>query len=142
MKRIISFDTSVMFSLFLLGILILFHGCILIGILFFDYVLPLDFLWGGKMTSVSQLLSFEIVSLLTSGLFFFLLLIRSNWLRLPKLIGVARVAMWAVFILFLLNTIGNLMATTAFEKWFAIVTGFLSFLFLRIAIEKNTDSIQ
>ena len=110
MKRIISFDTSVMFSLFLLGILILFHGCILIGILFFDYV-PLDFLWGGKMTSVSQLLSFEIVSLLTSGLFFFLLLIRSNWLRLPKLIGVARVAIWVVFILFLLNTIGNLMAT-------------------------------
>jgi len=141
MKRIISFDTSVMFSLFLLGILILFHGCILIGILFFDYV-PLDLLWGGKMTSVSQLLSFEIVSLLTSGLFFFLLLIRSNWLRLPKLIGVARVSMWAVFILFLLNTIGNLMATNAFEKWFAIVTGFLSFLFLRIAIETNTDSIQ
>tara|TARA_R110001592_G_scaffold366_10_gene2121 strand:- start:3687 stop:4112 length:426 start_codon:yes stop_codon:yes gene_type:complete len=139
MKRIISFDTSVMFSLFLLGILILFHGCILIGILFFDYV-PLDFLWGGKMTSVSQLLSFEIVSLLTSGLFFFLLLIRSNWLRLPKLIGVARVAIWVVFILFLLNTIGNLMATNAFEKWFAIVTGFLSFLFLRIAIETNTDS--
>lgn len=34
------------------------------------------------------------------------------------------------------------MATNAFEKWFAIVTGFLSFLFLRIAIETNTDSIR
>jgi len=140
MKRIISFDTSVMFSLFLLGMLILFHGCILIGILFFDAI-PTDFLWGGKMTSVSQLLNFEIVSLLTSSIFFFLLLIRSKWLNLPKLMGIARIAMWVVFFIFLLNTIGNLMATNSFEKWFAISTGVLSFLFLRIAIENNTNSI-
>ena len=129
MKRIISFNTSVLISLFLLGVLILFFDAI-----------PTDFLWGGKMKSVSQLLNFEIVSLLTSSIFFFLLLIKSEWLNLPKLIGVARIAMWVVFVLFFLNTIGNVMATNSFEKWFAIVTGLLSFLFLRIAIEKNIDS--
>jgi len=139
-KRIINFNISVLLSLFLLGILILFHVNILIGILFFDYA-PTDFLWGGKMKSVTQLLNFEIVSLLTSCIFFFLLLIRIKWLNLSKLLGVARIAMWLVFVLFLLNTIGNVMATNTFERLFAIATGLLSFLFLRIAIEKNTDSI-
>jgi len=140
MKKIINFNIAVWLSLFLIGMLILFHLYILFGILFFDYA-PIDILWGGKMKSVTQLLNFEIVSLLTSSVFFFLLLVRSKMLNLPKLIGVARIAMWIIFIFFLLNTIGNLMATNSFERWFSIATGLLSFLFLRIAIEKNTDSI-
>lgn len=30
--------------------------------------------------------------------------------------------LWVFFILFLLNTVGNLLAKTTFEKWFALVT--------------------
>ena len=106
--------------------------------LFFDYA-PIDFLWGGQMKTVEQLLKFEIVSFLISFIFFFLVIIRSKRLNLPKLIGVTRVAMWVLFVLFLLNTIGNLMATTTFERFFAIATGLLAFLLLRISLEKNTD---
>ena len=136
MRKIIDFNTAILASLFILGILALIHIAILIGILFFDYV-PIDFLWGGQMKTRVQLLNFEIVSLLTSVFFAFLLVIRSKWLNQPKLLKVTRVAMWVAFTFFLLNTIGNVLAKTKFERMFAIVSGVLVLLFLRIAIEKN-----
>jgi len=140
MRKIIDFNTAILASLFILSILILFHIAILTGILFFDYV-PIDSLWGGKMKTVAQLLNFEIVSLLTSSIFFFLLLIRSKLLNIPKLTGIARIAMWVLFIFFLVNTIGNVLATTTFERYFAIASGALAFLFLRIAVEKNRNNV-
>lgn len=140
MRKIIDFNTAILASLFILGILALIHIAILTGILFFDYV-PIDSLWGGKMKTVAQLLNFEIVSLLTSIIFFFLLLIRSKLLNIPKLTGIARIAMWVLFVFFLVNTIGNVLATTTFERLFAIASGVLALLFLRIAIEKNGDNV-
>ena len=140
MRKIIDFNVATLASLFILSILILFHIAILTGILFFDYV-PIDSLWGGKMKTVAQLLNFEIVSLLTSVIFFFLLLIRSKLLNIPKLTGIARIAMWVLFVFFLVNTIGNVLATTTFERYFAIASGALAFLFLRIAIEKNRNNV-
>lgn len=125
-------------SLFLIGLLILFHLSIIIGIVFFDFA-SIEFLWGGQMQTVEQLLKFEIVSFLISFVFFLLVLIKSKRLNLPKLKGFAHVAMWVLFVIFSLNTIGNLMAKTNFEKFFAIVTGLLAFLLLRIALEKNTN---
>lgn len=136
MRKIIGFKTAILASLFILGILALFHIAILIGILFFEYV-TLDFLWGGKIKTEAQLLNFEIVSLLTSVIFFFLLLIRSKLLNIPKLLGISSIAMWVLFVFFSLNTIGNALAATTIEKMFAIVSGVLALLFLRIAIEKK-----
>ena len=138
MKKIINFNQAVLASLFLMGLLILFHLSILIGVIFFDYA-PIDFLWGGQMKTVEQLLKFEIVSFLISFVFFFLVLIKSKRLNLPKLIGVA---MWVLFVIFSLNTLGNLLAKTNFEKVFAIVTGLLAFLMLRIALEKKTKQVK
>jgi len=139
-RKIIDFNVATLASLFILSILILFHIAILTGILFFDYV-PIDSLWGGKIKTEAQLLNFEIVSLLTSVIFFFLLLIRSKLLNIPKLTGIARIAMWVLFVFFLVNTIGNVLATTTFERYFAIASGALAFLFLRIAIEKNRNNV-
>jgi hypothetical protein len=136
MRKIINFKVATLAGLFILGILALFHIAILMGIVLFDYV-PIEFLWGGQMKTVTQLVNFEIVSLLTTAIFIFLLLIRSKWINLPKLLIVTRIAMWMVFVLFLLNTIGNALAETKFERLFAIVSGVLALLFLRIAIEKK-----
>ena len=141
LKKVINFNQAILTSLFVIGLLILFHLSILIGIIFFDFA-PTDFLWGGQMNSVEQLFKFEIVSLLALSLFFFLVLIRSKRLNLPKLKSVAHVAMWVLFVIFSLNTIGNLLAKTNFEKLFAIVTGLLAFLLLRIALEKNTTPFK
>lgn len=136
MKKIITFNQALRMSLCLTGLLILFHLAILIGITVFDYA-PINYLWGGQMTSKGQLLTFEIISILTSLIIFLLLLIRSNRLSMPGFMRVSRVSMWVLFVLFLLNTIGNLVAASTFEKFFASATGLLAFLFLRIALEKT-----
>jgi hypothetical protein len=138
MKKIITFNQALRMSLYLIGLLILFHLAILIGITVFDYA-PINYLWGGQMTSAGQLLTFEIISMLTSLIIFLILLIRSKWINLQGFMRVTRVAMWVLFVMFLLNTIGNLVATSTFERFFAIATGLLAFLFLRIALEKNHD---
>jgi hypothetical protein len=119
------------------GLLIVFHMSIITGILFFDFA-PVDYLWGGRMETSAQLLNFEWLSLLISALFFVVLLIKAGHINIPVLKRVAHMFIWLFFILFLFNTIGNLIATTTFEKFFALVTGLLAFLLLRVAIEKET----
>ena len=136
MKRIINFHQAVIASLFLTGLLILFHLAILIGILFFEYA-PIESLWGGQMKTAEQLFRFEIVSFLVSCVVFFLVLIKAKRLNMNRFVGLANISMWVLFVLFLLNTFGNLMAKSNFEKFFAIFTGLLAFLLLRVALEKK-----
>ena len=140
MKKIINFNQAVLACLFIFGLLILFHLSIIAGIIFFDFA-SIDFLWGGQMSTVEQLLKFEIFSFLILFVFFLVVLIKSKRLNLPKLKGIVHVAMWVIFAMFLLNTIGNLMAKTTFEKFFAITTGLLAFLMLRIIIEKDLNKV-
>ena len=138
MKKLISFERAIQLSQTLFGLFILFHLAIIFGILFFDFV-PLDFVWGGRMQTREQLLSFEVISLLIMSLCFLIVLIRSGKIKLPKMAGVIRIALWVLFLLFSLNTIGNILAKTTFEKFFAVITLVLALLCLRLALEKNND---
>jgi hypothetical protein len=136
MKKILPFKTATFLSLILFGLFVFFHFLVIIGIVFFNYV-PIDFLWGGRMQTREQLLVFEIISLTIMALCFFLVLVKSKRIKWPKIMGIVNLVFWLLFILFLLNTIGNIFAKTAFEKFFAIVTFILAVLSLRLAIEKN-----
>jgi len=135
MKQIVSFKLATQMSILLFGLLILFHLSIVIGIVIFDFV-PVDFLWGGRMETREQLLGFEIVSLLIMALCLFIVLLKSEKIKLPRLMRAARIALWILFLIFILNTIGNILAKTTFERIFAIVTGILTLLCLRLALEK------
>lgn len=88
------------------------------------------------MQTGEQLLVFEIISLLIISLCLFLTLIIVKLLKLLKLVTIARVGMWIIFALFLLNTVGNIYAKTTFEKMFALVTAVIAILTLRLALEK------
>jgi hypothetical protein len=137
MRKLISFKQAGQLSLFLFGVITLFHIAVLIGIFIFDYV-PAEFLWGGRMETREQLIGFEIISVFISLLCVFAILIRTEWIRIPRLIKIIRVVLWLLFILFVLNTIGNILAKTTFEKIFALLTAIISFLVLRLAIEKDS----
>jgi hypothetical protein len=137
MKKILSFKLATQISLVLFVLLILFHFSIIIGIVIFDFV-PVDFLWGGRMETKEQLLVFEIISLLIMALCFFIILIKSEKLKLPGLMRAAEIAVWFLIMLFFLNTIGNVFAKTTFERFFAILTGILVILCLRLALEKTS----
>lgn len=139
MKKILSFKLATQISLFLFVLLILFHLSIVIGIVLFDFA-PVDFLWGGRMETRGQLLGFEIISLLIMALCFLIVLIKSGRVKLPGFMRAAEIALWILFILFFLNTIGNILAKTTFERFFIIPTGILAILCLRLALEKTNKS--
>lgn len=141
MKNWISFSAAVRISLFLFGLLFVFHLAVVLGIAFFDYV-PLDYLWGGRMQNEQELLSYELVSLLIAGVCILLVLIRSGRIGEPRLRGIAGVGMWVLFLLFLLNTVGNILAKTTLEKSFALFTLLLALLCLRMALEKVEKTVS
>jgi hypothetical protein len=105
----------------------------------FDFA-PIDFLWGGRMETKEQLLGFEIISFIVMVLCFFIVLVRTEGIRIPALTGVSRIALWILSILFLVNTIGNIFANTTFEKIFALFTVALAVLCLRLALEKTPEN--
>ena len=135
MKKVISFNQAAIICLYLLSLLVMFHFAVIVGILVFDFA-PVAFLWGGQMQTSEQLLYFEGASLVISVLIFLVVAVRTQKLYTPKLARIAHIATWLLCLLFLLNTLGNLLAQTSFERYFALVTGLLAFLLLRIAREK------
>jgi hypothetical protein len=135
MKSIITYEKAVLISLILFGLIAGFHLTILIGMLFFS-LQPLEFLWGGRMESVEELIVFEIISLLLVSLNTVIVLIHSGKLNLPRLKKTSTLALWVFFVLFLLNTLGNITAPSAFEKSASVVTAILAFLSLRMALHK------
>lgn len=132
MKNWISFELAIRLSLIIFAITALLHLLAIIAIGGFDLTLP-DFLWGGMMKTREQLLVFEIISLSVASLCIIIMLIVSGRIRAPRLQKAARILVWVLFVLFLLNTFGNLMAVTYLEKSFALLTLLLSLLMLRLA---------
>lgn len=132
----ISFPLAAKVNSGIFGCLILFHLGIVAGILFFNYV-PTDFLWGGRIQSREQFILFEGISLIIQTICLFLTLIKAGYLRLERLENIAHLGMWILFALFALNTAGNILAKTTFEKAFTVVTIILALFSLRLALEKN-----
>ena len=87
------------------------------------------------METSEELLNFELISLFLSMLCLTAVLIRSGRIKYSKLLSVSRIFLWILTALFVLNTIGNLLATSLFEKFFAVVTVIIALLCLRLAIE-------
>lgn len=135
-KRLISYKHAIQLAQFIFGLFIIFHLSVIMGILLFEFV-PLNFLWGGRLETREELLVFEFVSLIVMTLCYLIILIKSEKVFLPGMSGVASIALWILFGLFLLNTIGNILAKTTFEKLFAIVTATLAILCLRISLENK-----
>jgi hypothetical protein len=134
-KKMIAFRVAARGIMAILSLLVLFHLAVIAGIVLFDYA-PVDFLWGGRLETAEELLRFEIVSFLISLVALFFVAIRVGLLHMERLQKAARVVMWLLFVLFLLNTIGNIVAESRFEKFFAIVTIVLALFSLRLALKK------
>ena len=133
-KKILSFRRATQLSMVIFSLLCIFHLIVIVGIILFDYV-PKEYLWGGRIETRDEFLKFEIISLLVSIFCVLIILIRSQSLRISGLLGFSRIALWLLFVLFLLNTVGNLIAKTTFEKAFALITVMISILCLRMALE-------
>jgi len=124
--------------LYLLVAVILFHFTIILKIV------PYQFAWGGRLENDMQMYVFETISVLINVLLILSLLIKGNYIKAFVSMKIVHIFLWVFIVLFGLNTIGNILAKTNFEKFFSILT--LAFTLLLWIIlrkdKKQTNTIK
>lgn len=113
---------AIKIMLVLVAAITIFHMAILFK------VIPYEITWGGRLRSDSEMYVFESISLAINLFLGLVLLIKGEYVKQILPLKIVNLILWAFLVLFILNTIGNLVAKTNFEKYFAILT--LSFSIL------------
>ena len=114
---------------------LIFHLLIMIG------VIPYALTWGGKLESTKEMLVFETISILINLFFIHTLLQKGSYIRSTYSKKFIRIILWVFFILFILNTAGNIQAITTFEKCLTVVTGLNAVLLLMILL-RDKESVR
>lgn len=108
---------------------IIFHILILLKII------PYDVAWGGRLKSAQEMYVFESISIALSLFMICIYLLKAKNVKL----NTVNIILWVFFVVFSLNTVGNLVAKTTFEKYFSILTFFSALLILKILLSKNDN---
>ncbi len=112
-------------------IVTIFHLSILLKII------PYEITWGGRLKNDSEMYVFETISIFINLFLGFVLLIKGNHIKQLIPIKIVTIVLWIFLILFVLNTLGNIIAKTNFEKLFAVLTATLSILIWSILRKKR-----
>lgn len=134
MKNIISENLAIKGILIILSLVVLFHLCVLVGFI------PPEIVWGGRISDRSELVKMEIISVLINLLMLQIVMVRAGYFKIKINPMIIKIALWAMAILFLLNTIGNIFSKNDFERIaFTPLTLLLAFLCFRLAINKTSN---
>lgn len=133
MKRIIGYKKALLINQTLIGFLIIFHLIIVILSLA-EIDIFMKYLWGGRIASALEFIKLEIISVLASSLCLILIILRKRS-QSHLILVVSRLGLSLFFLMFLLNTLGNILATSVFEKSLALITIVIAVLLLRIILE-------
>lgn len=125
--------TAIKILLSIISLVILFHLCIIFKLI------PYDVTWGGRLKSDQEMYVFEILSILINIFFGWLLLMKGHFIRRRSKEKTINVILWIFTVLFALNTVGNLIAVSTFEKFFAIITAITAFL-LWVILRKSRQT--
>ena len=117
-----------------LSLLLLFHTCILLKII------PYEITWGGRLESDQQMYAFESASITINLVFMGVLAMKGGYVRAILPMKVVNIMLWIFFGLFCLNTLGNIVAETNFEKYFTILTIAIAWLLWKILRDKRSES--
>lgn len=113
----------------ILGALVIFHLLILVQ------VIPYDQVWGGRLTSVEEMQTFETFSILMNLFMLLILGIKYKQLQSGKRNKVIDIIIWIFVAFFALNTIGNLFAESMLELMlggaFTLLSAVLCFIIVR-----------
>ena len=117
----------------LLAVVVLFHLSIMIGII------PYEITWGGRLENDAEMYVFESISIVINLVLFLGLLIKGKYVREIIPMRAVNIMLWIFVVIFALNTIGNIFASTNFEKSFSLLT--LAFAFLLYMILKKDKKV-
>ena len=101
---------------------VIFHLCII------TKIIPYEITWGGRLQNDSEMYVFETISIIINLFLGFVLLMKGGYIKFYFKRSAVNVILWIFLILFVLNTIGNIIAKTNFEKAFAVLTLISAFL--------------
>ncbi|MEJ7827226.1 MAG: hypothetical protein WKF91_03495 [Segetibacter sp.] len=129
MKKLISQKQAINLMIALLTAVLVFHTLVLTG------VIPYAIVWAGKINSVAEMRTLEVISILVNAFAILIMILKADYMahKIPTKILNAIISLLAV--LFSLNTLGNLFAKSVFELYFTPLTFILAVLCLRIVIE-------
>jgi hypothetical protein len=85
-------------------------------------IVSYEITWGGRLKNDLEMYIFETISVIINLFLFSILLIKGKYLREFISMKIVNNTLWIFFILFGLNTIGNILAKTNFEKFFTLLT--------------------
>lgn len=119
---------------------------IIVAVIIFHFLIlskqiPYTIAWGGRLKNDAQMYLFESLSVLINFLIIVVLLLKNNVIKNKFLRPYINGILWFFMLLFALNTLGNLLAKTDFEKYFALLTFLSAFLIgLILKKEKTTNT--
>ena len=128
--------TAIKLMLWLVVAVILYHVSIMLK------VVPYELTWGGRLTNDFEMYVFETISVLVNLFLFTLLMIKGKYWKEFIPLKVVNISLWVFAALFVLNTFGNVLAKTAFEKSFAAITFISFFLICYILIKARKRSLD
>lgn len=131
MNKIISAKAAAYTITAIMAATIVFHILILTG------VIPYEITWGGRLKTHKDMVRFETVSVLINITVILIVAAHVRWLPFYIDKRTTRVALWLMAVMFLLNTIGNIIAATALEKTFGLLTLALALMCIRLATDKE-----
>lgn len=135
-RRVISERVAANSLLVILSLVTVFHLFVLMGII------PFEIVWGGRLESTDQMIVFESVSLFLNIIMILVIMLHTGYFKVRADQRITTVVLWLMTILFLINTVGNLLSTNQTEKIiFTPLTAILCLFCFRLAIgRKDTVS--
>ena len=110
---------------------LVFHTLVLIGII------PFDIVWGGRLENMSQMYVFETASLIINFIIMFVVGMKVGYIKAYLNRKIINTILWFLVVVFLLNTVGNVISLSTLEAIvFTPLTLVSTLLFYRIAIEE------
>ena len=129
-RSIISKRVSAIAVIVILSCTIVFHFLVLTG------VVPYTIVWGSRLTSIEEMIRFEVFSLLINGIMVTVVLMSAGYIRIKINTSLLRFMLWAMAVPFFLNTIGNILSNNRLETIiFTPLTLLLALLCMRLAVE-------
>jgi hypothetical protein len=96
----------------------------------------LEIVWGGRLKSKEEMIPFEITSIALNSVMLGIVAMQAGLLKVNVKPSVLKIAFWCMFVLFTINTIGNIFSNNELEKLiFTPLTLLLSVFSLRLAIK-------
>lgn len=122
--------------LILLSVVVLFHLLILVQII------PYEIVWAGKLQSTNEMYVFEAVSIVINLILISILLLKGNYINHRASERMLNAFLWFFIVVFALNTVGNLMAKTYFEKVVFTPLTLISAILIWVVVRKEDISTR